>query len=221
LPSPAAKTAIRSNRRAAEPLGRKRERTRKRVLETAFKLIGHEKGLSLRVEDICAAAHISRQTFYHYFTSLEQLFEVLVLELSHDFNVALVSTLEKIETDAERSNAAIQHYLKRTRRDAAWGWAMVHLSAVGPILGAESYQACYLTIKRGIEAGEFDIPNATHGRDLLMGTVLAAMIATLRVGSAPSQPRIIAHHVLRALGVPDVRAREISESRLPEIVTPK
>ena len=60
------------------------------------------------------------------------------------------------------------------------------------------------------------MPNATVGRDLMTGTVLASVRTTLRDGR--SQPRVIAHHVLRALGVPDARAREITERPLPDIV---
>jgi AcrR family transcriptional regulator len=205
--------------RRAEELSGKRERTRRRIFETTFRLIGHERGLSVRIEEICAAAGVSRGTFYNYFSSMEELFQLLAVELSHGFNLAVLSTLSTIESSAERTNAAIQHYLKRARRDPAWGWAMVHLSASGPFFGTESFEACYRAIERGIRSGEFDIPHAQYGRDLLMGTCLAAMISTLRGEGSRSQPRIISHHILRALGVPDDRAREISESPLPEIVS--
>src|SRR6185503_9793151 len=127
-----AKLAARSSRRAEErpvaKLGGKRERTRKNILEAAFGLIGDEKGLTVRIEEICAAARISRGTFYNYFTSLEQLFEVLAIELSHDLNHALVATWDETQSHAEGSNAAIQHYLNYARRDPAWAWAMVHLN---------------------------------------------------------------------------------------------
>ena len=205
--------------RRPEELSGKRERTRKRIFEATFKLIGHERGLSVRIEEICAAAAISRGTFYNYFTSMDELFQTLAVELSHAFNMAVLATLATIESSAERTNAAIRHYLKRARRDPAWGWAMVHLSAAGPFFGAESFEACQRTVQQGIASGEFDVPNAQSGRDLLLGSILAAMVSTLREGSARSQPKVIAHHLLRALGVPDGRARDIANSPLPEIVT--
>jgi AcrR family transcriptional regulator len=204
----------------AEELSGKRERTRKRIFETTFGLIGHERGLSVRIEQICAAAGVSRGTFYNYFSSMEELFQLLAVELSHDFNASVIATLSTIESSAERTNAAVQHYLKRARRDPAWGWAMVHLSAAGPFFGAETFEACHSTIERGIKSGEFHIPHAQYGRDLLLGTCLAAMRSTLRGEGARSQPRIVSHLILRALGVPDDRAREISESSLPELVPP-
>ena len=218
-----AKLAAQSQRRAevrpVPKLGGKRERTRKKILEAAFGLIGAEKGLTVRIEEICAAAEISRGTFYNYFTSLEQLFEILAIELSHGLNTALVSTWDESLSHAEGSNAAIQHYLNYARRDPAWAWAMVHLSAFGPSFGAEAWDACYRAIAKGIEAGEFDVPNAAVGRDLMTGTVLATVRTMLRGGRA--QPRAIAHHVLRALGVPDDRARQIAASHLPDIIASK
>ena len=221
----AAKLAARPRRRAevrpAPKLGGKRERTRKKILEAAFGLLGNENGLTVRIEEVCAAARISRGTFYNYFTSLERLFEILAIELSHDLNRALVASWDETQSHAEGSNAAIQHYLRYARRDPAWAWAMVHLSAFGPSFGAEAWDACYRAIAKGIEAGEFDVPNATVGRDLMTGTVLASVRTMLRSGSDLSQPRIVAFHLLRAFGVPDARAREIADRPLPEIVVPK
>jgi AcrR family transcriptional regulator len=202
---------------AAPKLRGKRERTRKKLLEAAFGLIGNEKGLTVRIEEICAAARVSRGTFYNYFTSLEQLFEALAIELSHDLNSALVSSWDETRSHAEGSNAAVQHYLNYARRDPAWAWAMVHLNAFGPTFGAESWDVCYRSIEQGIEAGEFDVPNATVGRDLMTGTVMASVRTMLRSGSDPSEPRIIAYHLLIALGVPHARAREITDSPLPDI----
>jgi len=218
---PAKIAARRAPESPTPKLGGKRERTRKKILEAAFGLIGNEKGLTVRIEEICAAAYISRGTFYNYFTSLEQLFEILAIELGHDLNSALVATWDESRSHAEGSNAAIQDYLNYARRDPAWAWAMVHLSAFGPTFGAEAWEACYRSIAKGIEAKEFDVPNATVGRDLMTGTVLATVRTTLRSGSSRSQSRIVAYHLLRALGVPDARAREIADRPLPEIVVPK
>jgi len=219
-----AKMVARSQRpeeeQPARKLGSKRERTRKKILEAAFSLLGNEKGLTVRIEEICAVVRVSRGTFYNYFTSLEQLFETLAIELSQDLNRALVASWDETQSHAEGSNAAIRHYLSYAERDPAWAWAMVHLSAFGPTFGAEAWDACYRAIAQGIEAGEFDVPNATVGRDLMTGTVLASVRTTLR--GDRSDPRVVAHHLLRALGVPDARAKEIAASPLPDmVVVPK
>ena len=212
----AARPEQRAEVRPVPKLGGKRERTRKKILEAAFGLLGNEKGLTVRIEEICAAAEISRGTFYNYFTSLEQLFEILAIELSHDLNRALVSTFDETQSHADGANAAVQHYLQYAQRDPAWAWAMVHLSAFGPAFGGEAWDACYRAIEKGIEAGEFDLPHATVGRDLMTGTVLATVRTALRGGR--SEPHVVAHRLLRAFGVPDARAKEITERRLPDMV---
>jgi hypothetical protein len=135
-------------------------------------------------------------------------------------NRALVSTWDETLSHAEGANAAIQHYLEYARRDPAWAWAMVHLSAFGPTFGAEAWDACYRSIEKGIEAGEFDVPNATIGRDLMTGTVLATVRTTLR-SAGPSQARIVAYHLLRAFGVPDARAKQVTDRPLPDLVVAK
>src|SRR5690348_2313875 len=127
IPAKLAQPPRRADVRPMPKLGGKRQRTRKKILEAAFGLIGNEKGLTVRIEEICAAAEISRGTFYNYFTSLEQLFEILAIELSHDLNRALVSTMDETRSHAEGANGAIQHYLNYAERDPAWAWAMVHL----------------------------------------------------------------------------------------------
>ena len=76
---PSKEIAARPQRRAEvrppPKLGGKRERpTCKTILEAAFGLIGNEKDLFVRIEEICAAADVSRRMSYNYFTSLEQLF---------------------------------------------------------------------------------------------------------------------------------------------------
>lgn len=200
-----------------QALSKKRDLTRRRIFDATFLLIGHENGLRVRIEEICAEAGVSRGTFYNYFSSLEELFQILAVELSHDFNHAVLASLADIDSCAEKTNAAIQHYLKRARRDAPWGWSMVHLSAAGPLFGAESFEACQFVVETGIRSGEFDVPNAQCGRDILLGTILAAMISILRGGATRLRPASVSRHLLRALGVPDARAREIADRALPEI----
>ena len=209
--------SLRSIRQAPDCEG-KRSRTRRRVLASTFRLLGREDGLTVRIEQICADAQVSRGTFYNHFASLDELFRALALELTHDFNRAVISTLTAIDSRAERTNAAIQHYLNRAHTDPAWGWAMVRLSAHGPIFGSECTDSCARTMREGIQAGEFDCPNEHIARDLMMGTMLAATLSLLQSDGRPrTRPRTVARVLLRALGVPDSRAREITERPLPRI----
>ncbi|WP_404711426.1 TetR/AcrR family transcriptional regulator [Sphingomonas sp. MMS24-J13] len=193
----------------------RRERTRRRVLDAAFILMGHERGLAVRIEEICAEAGISRGTFYNYFTSLDQVFDALSFDLSHDFNSAVLATMARMEDMAARTDAAMRYYLERARSNPQWGWAMVHISATGPLFGAETFASALATVEEGIARGEFVIEDARVGRDMILGTALAAMITQLREGADADQPQKVARLILRALGVPDDRVTDVVSRPLP------
>ena len=190
-------------RRAADT--RRRERTRRRLLDVAFTLIGHDRGRSLRIEEICAEARISRGSFYNYFASIEALFGALAYDLTHDFTLAVVAEMARMGSAGEKADVAMRHYLDRATRDPQWGWAMVNIGATGPLFGAETHASALKTVSEGIAAGEFLLSDARVGRDMVLGTCHAALITQLREGSAATQPRMISRAVLRGLGVPAER----------------
>ena len=202
-------------RRRTQELVSKRERTRQRLVDAAFTLIGSDRGFRVRIEEVCAEAQVSRGTFYNHFSGLEDLFSVLSHEINHEFNLAVSATITRMRDGAERTNAAMRYYLERARRDPRWGWAMVNISATGPLFGADTNADALRTVEEAMAKGEFDLEDARFGRDMILGTCLAAMITQLREGAPENQPIMVARHILRSLGVPEERVREVIESPLP------
>jgi len=198
----------------SEPRGAdsaRREQTRRRILDAAFVLIGHDKGRSVRIEEICVEAHISRGSFYNYFNGMDDLFAALADDLTHDFTLAVLAAMRGMESAAAQADAAMRHYLQRARRDPAWAWAMVNIGATGPLFGAETFASARATVELGIATGEFRLADARVGRDIVLGACQAAIITHLREGSADDQPQAISRAVLRGLGVPaDVAERIVA-----------
>ncbi len=221
-----AKLAARPQRRAdgarpAPKLGGKRERTRKKILEAAFGLIGNEKGLTVRIEEICAAAQISRGTFYNYFTSLEQLFEILADRAQSRLEPRArcdVGRNSEPRRGCQRRHPALPQLRPPRSRVGVGDGALervrtdLRLRSVGgvPSRDREGHRG------GGVRRAECDgRPRSDDGhgaRDRAHDAALAA---------ADRSRESIAHHLLRALGVPDARAREIADSPLPDIVVPK
>lgn len=195
--------------RRAQIGAEKRARTRQVLLDAAFTLLGRERGLTTRIEEILEIAGISRGTFYNYFNSMDELFDALQYELNHDFNTAVLKSLADMPLAAERAGYAIRYYLERAREDPKWAWAMVNISAGGMIFGAETYRQAQRTVEEGIESGEFELTGPNSGRDILLGTTLAAMITQLRNPPSSTYPASVARHVLRGMGVPKERVEDI------------
>ncbi len=201
-----------TGRRAADTA--RRDRTRRHVLDAAFRLIGHARGRSVRIEEICADARISRGSFYNYFASMEALFAALAYDLTHEFTLAVIAEMARRESAAEQADIAMRHYLERARSDPQWGWAMVNIGATGPLFGAETSASALATVEAGMAAGEFLVADARTGRDLVLGTCHAAIVTHLREGSHNDQARIVSRAVLRGLGVVPARIEAIVRSPL-------
>lgn len=203
--------------RRAEIGAKRRSKTHARLLAAARGLFGRESGRATRVEDICEAAAIARGTFYNYFPSFDALQAALFEELSNRFDLAVHAAFEQLDGPAERTCAAIRFYLTHVVEDHEWGWGMVNTGmGIGFFPVAVSERVAE-TIQEGIDAGDFTIPNAEAGRDILLGAGLAAATTLLNGKAAPDHIANVAVGVLQALGLPSERAWKLVSGDMPEL----
>lgn len=215
------KKTVNLERRAE--IGRERKaRTRAAILAAAFDIFGDEKGLFARIEDVADSVGVTRATFYNHFSGMEELRDALSHEVTHDFLAAVMNTFMLLESPAERAGVAVRLYLHRARENHRWGWSMINLSASGVIFGAETNRQAEMTIQEGMESGCFIIPSSKVGRDILLGSCLAAMSSITREETEdPDYPETVAGYILFALGVPWETAREMAHRPLPPLLWPE
>ena len=198
-------------------IGRERRlKTRAHILEVAFELLGREDGRSTRIEEICAAAKVARGTFYNYFTSVDEMFRALTFEISHDFNSAVRSVIRRVPNGAISAAFALRYYLHKTREDPAWGWAMVNLSAGGPIFGEETMRYATECMLDGMVTEQFSVPSPEIGHDLMQGGTLAGMISLLRGPQPPDFPEKLVAQIMRGLGVSVTLIERCVQPELPD-----
>ena len=203
--------------RRSEIGAEKRSRTLIVLLGAALELFGREEGRLTRIEDVCAKAKVSRGTFYNYFTGMDPLIRALSKHISEDFDLAVHASSDALPTYAERTCAAIRNYLGRAVENPQWGWAMVNTSLGRPMYGEDIFRRVRETLQGGIANGEFTLESADVGRDLLLGTGLAATL-TLLQGAAPKDYlRNVTYRILLALGVKPTLAAELVRRPLPAL----
>ena len=195
----------------------RRRRTRAGMLVAGFELVGQENGHFQRIEDICAAAGVSRGTFYNYFSGIDDFYKALSFELSSDFEVAVEKAMQKLNTISARTGAAIRYHLHAARQNPRWGWAMIHTSIGTEIFGPEAARRVKGTIQEGIDADEFHIKSAEAGKSLLLGASLGATLDILYGRAKKDYPESVAFSILTGLGVPKTRATAIIANPLPEL----
>ena len=117
----------------------------------------------------------------------------------------------------DRAACAVRFYLHRAQTDQRWAWSMINLSAAGLIFGAETFHQAEQTVREGLEDAVFPLPSVALGRDLLLGTTLAAMGSIVR-GSVPQDyPEAVAGYILFGMGVPFEQARSFAHQPLPSL----
>ena len=195
---------------------RKRARTREKILEAAFLLLGREDGRSTRIDEICEEAKVARGTFYNYFSSVEELLSALTFEISHDFNLAVRAVIRTVPAGALRSSFALRYYMHRTREDPAWGWAMVNLSAGGPIFGEETARYGIEAVIDGMVTEQFHAGSAQLAYDLMHGATLAGMITLLRSEQPDDYPEQMVKLIMRGLGVSESLIAKCNRPELPD-----
>jgi len=203
--------------RRAEIGRERRARTRAKIVAAAFDLFGEENGLYSRIEDIAHRAGITRPTFYNHFAGMEDLREALTHEVTHDFLVAVTQTVNTLPDPRDRAATALRYYLHRAREDRRWAWSMINMSANGVFLGSETYRQAEQTVREGIEAGVLTIPSSALGRDIILGSVLAAMTSLVKQVMPQDYPEEIAEHILLGLGVPTAIARRTARIAPPPL----
>ena len=213
---------IDAKRRAAIGAER-RAKTRMDLLASALDLFGKPHGRNTRIEDVCARAGISRGTFYNYFSGIEPLLDALSGALTHDFDLAVHAAMEQLAGPLEQTSAAVRYYLHASRADPRWGWAVVNSSVGRTLYGERITRHVTRSIQEGMDCGDFLLDHATIGRDIVLGTGIAASV-TLLNGKAPAgYPEKVARQVLLGLGASARRATGVTARpirKLPRVETP-
>jgi len=199
---------------------RKKAETRAKIIAAAFEIFGDENGLFARIEDVVDKAGVTRATFYNHFAGMLELREAVTREVTHDFLVAVTHSVSEMPDPRERSTAAIRFYLRRAQSDPRWAWSMMNISASGQIFGAETHRQAEQTVREGVESGALPINSVELGRDLLLGSSLAALGSILRGNMPDDYPEAVAGHILMSLGVPFEEARAIAHLPLPALKLP-
>ncbi|MGY3134335.1 AcrR family transcriptional regulator [Bradyrhizobium sp. USDA 4503] len=186
---------------AAGLRARKRQETRERLTKAAMMLFLERGFEATTLDDIVAAADVSRRTFFHYFASKEDV----VLAWQEDGTAALIAAVAArpaTESMLQAAENAIADMVKQI--DPREAVALARLKRDNPALQARD-QAKYEGLER--ELANALLKRANHKNDRMKAR-LVAMITTgaMRVGSelwaddgAREKPDLVAKRLFAAI----------------------
>ncbi|MGZ5198643.1 MAG: TetR/AcrR family transcriptional regulator [Telluria sp.] len=201
----------------------RRERMRRRLVESAM-IVFAEKGVGASViPDVVAAAEVSQGSFYNYFRTNEDLLAAVSNELSDEMAVLIEAVAGNIAEPPLKVASAIRSYLHLTRSHRLLArflaGAGLRLAGAGHETRQRSAAYDFLTadIGAGQARGDFAAVPLEVAVDVVKGAMLVAIDRMARARTARDYPEKITAAILRALGVPAGRADQLVASPLPKM----
>ena len=181
----------------------RRERMRARLLECALSLAADKGPERLSIDDVIAAAGVSRGTFYKYFDSPHSLVQALAIEVTNAVVRTLRPKVEPLDDLADRMATGVRTTLRLVRAHPVLGAFMVR--AGWPV--SERTQQFFVVVgadlRKGIRQGRFTRMHGEVAINLLAGLMVGAMHSITRERVPRDFPEQVAATLLRALGLPE------------------
>jgi len=187
----------------------RRARMRRKLVESAL-LVFAEKGVDASViEDVIAAAGVSRGTFYNYFRTNGELLVAAIEELGNEVVDLIESRVKARPSPAERLFVGLRLYLDAARRFPLFAR---FIARVGPqAIGPDNlvYKYIPIHIAAGIRAEEFVDAPVGVALDMIVGAGLVAVtrISARRADDAYLHAMLLA--LARSLGLDGARAEAL------------
>jgi AcrR family transcriptional regulator len=180
----------------------RRERMRTRLLGSAMHLVAAKGPVATSIDDIIAAAEVSRGTFYKYFPSPDALVRELAMEVAKDLVYLADPVVREREDPAERVACGMRLVARL---------ALHHPAAAGFLVLLDFVRR---DIAAGMKLGRFREMPMPLALNMVCGGVIGAIHCMLKPHCAPDFAESTAAAVLRALGVPGKTADSLAWKRM-------
>jgi AcrR family transcriptional regulator len=192
----------------------RRERMRTRLLGSAMHLVAAKGPVATSIDDIIAAAEVSRGTFYKYFPSPDALVRELAMEVAKDLVYLADPVVREREDPAERVACGMRLVARLALHHPAAAGFLVQLG--WPDTQGENVLLDFVRrdIAAGMKLGRFREMPMPLALNMVCGGVIGAIHCMLKPHCAPDFAESTAAAVLRALGVPGKTADSLAWKRM-------
>ncbi len=195
----------------------RRERMRQRLIESAM-LVFAEKGVDASViDDVIAAANVSRGSFYNYFRTNTELLGAVGEQLGNEMMQIIEPLVGGIADPAARIATGLRLYLWLAQEYPLLGRfvSRAGLSALSPNSLVFEYLPPHLVA--GVALGRFVDTGIEVALDLIAGTMLLALSRISRGEIVPDYDAQVVATVMMGLGVPVEEARRLARMSPPAV----
>ena len=211
--------------RRGERLGRRKERTRSKILASAFEIMSRDGVDAAKIRDITENADIGFGTFYNYFESKDDLASAVLDCLIEDMGRRnVLATSAYADEDACLVfSISTRLVIRQAMHDPMWQW----WAAKPDLLVARFCKGfgpfAKRDIQRGIHAGRFKVDLAhLDGIWSLASWIAVGGMHDIAVSSSKKlDDALIVKSIIMMVGIDEGEASVISKMDLPEYPSPK
>ena len=198
----------------------RRHRMRLRLIESALRVFA-AKGLdAASIDDVIAAAGVSRGTFYNYFRTDGELAAAVGEELTSETIGRIEAAVGHLANPAERVARGMRLYLGAAARYPLFArfTSQAGLRAVGPNHLLREYLPRHIV--DGVKSGRMQAPDVSLAVDMIVGAALSAVhaLSTRTVHRNYAENAVM--HILIGLGVTRSSARKLAYAPIDDVEPP-
>lgn len=179
----------------------RRERTRRKLIDTGRALIAERGVAGLRIQEITGRADVALGSFYNHFATKDELVEAVVSESLAELASTAVPDPEVDIDPAEVVAGAIIRFMRLADVDPEFARLLVHLNHADVLFATAVHPYARLALERGIASGRFSVPDIEVTLIAVVGGAFALIREILEGHQASSVDRAFAIHVLLSIGL--------------------
>lgn len=177
----------------------RRERMRARLIEAALPVVARKGIAETQIEDIIAAAEVSRGTFYNHFPTVAELLRAAYQQLGNELGARVEADIRHEPDPARRLAQGLLNFMATARTYPLVGRFIVGLGVTGLGEGSLIHTLLPPHLEAGVRAGQFLPMPMDLAVDMIAATVMVALQRESR--SEGMDPAEVVAALLRMLGV--------------------
>ena len=195
----------------------RRGKTRLRLLQSAL-VVFADKGIDATViDDVIAAAGVSRGTFYNHFRTTSELLLALATAMSDEVLAVVDPVVLSLSDPVHRFSAGTRLYMQMALRYPTWGR---FITSVGTRIAARGQLIdVYLTrdLTDALAAKRVTVTDLLVARDIVLGSICYGIETMLTEPTHEHHAEQLVATFLRGMGVAADEADEIAFMPLAEV----
>lgn len=193
----------------------KRERTRRQLMAAAIKVFSARGVAATALPEIAITAGVTVGTVYNHFQSKADIVSAVAVEIAETIRARSAPVRAQLKTGAEQMAAGCLRYLGLAKESPGWALLILDVASIDPAFRKTITGFVATELRKGVKSGEFTVDSEAAALDLVIGATMEGMrniaLGTARKGHAVQ----VTAAILRALGVPPARARQVASKALP------